>query len=167
MNWNAPVLSLGVALLGACSTPAEEQLQRSAQAETAELAGPVEPQPWTEEFRNEALLVATEVRIVGPPGLREHLAVAQDANHHIYTIQTVPQGLLQETLVREASVGDVPVRCKLDNLTILAERRVVVLERPGAVPVTVTAHGDVFWRDATTGEESRSATLTLTGEAPR
>ena len=162
MKWNA--LVLGLALLGACSTPAEEGRGPSGSSESS---GPSEPQPWTEDFQDEALLVATDVQIVGPPGLRDHLAVAQDAKHHTYTIQTVPEGLLQETLVREASVGEEPVRCHLDNLTIIAERRVVVLERPGAVPVTVTASGDVFWRDATTGEESRTASLTLTGEAPR
>ena len=158
MNWNALVIGLAAVLFGACSTPVEEELPAPQ---------PVVLPAWTEAFLGEAMLVAAEVRIVGPPGLREHLAVAQDAKHHTYKIQTVPQGLLQETLVRPASVGDVPVRCKLDNLTILAERRVVVLERPGYVPVTITAHGDVFWRDSATGEESRTASLTLTGEAPR
>lgn len=152
-------LVLGLAALGACSTPAPPEPAASP-SEVVELA-------WTEEFREEALLVATEVHIVGPPGLRDHLAVSQDAEHHSYTIQTVPEGLLQETLVNEASVGDVPVRCHLDNLTILVERRIVWLERPGPVPVTITAHGDVYWRMAATGEESRSASLTLTGEAPR
>ena len=157
MKLNA--LVLGLVALGACSTPAAQ--------ESAAPPPEVVALPWTEEFREEALLVAAEVHIVGPPGLRDHLAVGQDTEHHSYTIQTVPEGLLQETLVNEASVGDVPVRCHLDNLTILVERRIVWLERPGPVAVTITAHGDVFWRKAATGEESRSASLTLTGEAPR
>ena len=160
---NPLALGLIAGVLCACSAPSEE-------SPAPPSATPIEvapPAPWTEEFQREAVLIAAEVHIEGPPGLRDHLSVAQNGEHHTYTIKTVPEGLRQETIVREASVGEVPVRCVLDKLTLVVERRVVVVERPEEVPVTISAFGDVFWRDATTGEERRLEALVLTGGPPK
>lgn len=165
-NWKAGSIALVLAgmLLVGCTTPAEEARPDDGVAVVVE-APP--PPPWTEAFQDEAMLVADEVRIEGPPGLREHLAVSQSAEHHLYVIDTTPAGLLQETSVRPAFLGEVSLRGKMDGLTLVVAKRVVVLERPSYVPVTISAFGDVYWRNSVTGEERRGESLNLRGEAPR
>ena len=116
-----------VPLLAACtSDPATAEPPTQATAENAARAD----LPWTLEFMESAVLVAGDVRIEGPPGLLHHVAQLQDSDVHTYRVRTVPEGLLQETTVKE--LGSVfPIRCNLDNLYITAERSLTVLERPG------------------------------------
>jgi len=157
---------LACAALAACATPAPRAPARATAAESTAAEAPP-PAPWTDAFMQEAGLVAAEVRIEGPPALREHLAIGQDPEHHTYSVKTVPDGLRQETRVRPEFAGDYPVRCQIDNLSVLAERAVIVLERPADVPVRISASGDAFWHDVQTGEERRGENLELRGDAPR
>ena len=59
------------------------------------------------------------------------------------------------------------VRAQLDELTIIAVRRLEVLERPwttpGEVDVTIVAEGDASWRTLS-GEEKYEPRIVLTGE---
>ena len=55
------------------------------------------------------------------------------------------------------------VRGQLDAWQFTALVEVVVLERPGDVPVTVIAEGDVVWRDRD-GAERRQNRIVWTGE---
>jgi hypothetical protein len=168
MRHLACVLTLGLAL--ACAAPGAEPTEApepepadTGPAEAA--AAPPPPMPWTQEFLNESVLMARVVRIEGPPGLREHLALLQDPKHHDHTVRTVSQGLLQTTELREDVHYLAPIRCQLDRLTIVAEERLVVLERPMYVPVTVDAEGDAFWKRTGTEEERRGPTLRLVGRS--
>ena len=55
----------------------------------------------------------------------------------------------------------------LDRWRIVATRKLVVLERPGDVPVRIRATGNVYWKDLETGEDRRAAELSFAGEPPR
>ncbi len=161
-HWTAAAgLGLLLSLPGACkgSTPAGEPSERGAAALEAAAA----PAAWTPAFREPAVLLATEVEIEGPPGLIAHVALTVDPEIHEYSVRTVPEGLLQEVSLKSPAAGGL-VRCQLDHLQIAAERRVRVLERPQAVPVTVSARGNAFWTN-TTGQERRGAELRLEGQS--
>ena len=147
----------------ACGAPARDPETR----ETAEVRPePPPPAPWTETFMAPATLVAEEVRIEGPPGLIEHVAVAQDPDNISYVSRAVPQGLLQEWTVKPSG-SDEPIRGRLDALDIAVTRRLVVLERPAAVPLVVEARGEVWWRRESDGREQRGPSLRLVGDGPR
>jgi hypothetical protein len=153
----ASVLLTGVAL--ACATAPE--VPEPAPEELPETPEPAPP--WTATFMDEAVLMAEVVRIEGPPGLREHFALVQDNDHHIHEVKTTPEGLLQKTALKSDVTYLAPIRCQLDKLTIVAERQLIVLERPAHVPVSVKADGDVFFKRTASGEEQRSATLRIVG----
>lgn len=125
-----------------------------------------EDAPWTEQFTKPALLVADEIRIEGPVGLLAHAYTPHDPELHDRSEKTVPSGYLQEISVKP-EVGPAEIRGKLDNLTIVALKRLVVLERPGPVDVVVLAAGDAYWNDQTTKEEQRSDTLRFVGKVRR
>ena len=141
-------------VLGACSTPDAPQQEP---ARAPEL-------PWTQEFMEEATLVADEVAVEGPPGLLHHFVQRQEPDWHDYSVRTVPEGLLQETRLRVE--GGPEIRANLDNLAIVALRSLRVLERPGDVPVTVRARGDAYWQRTKDGSEQRSDVLELVGQRP-
>jgi len=158
-----------------CSTPGEtragEELPGGRPGEgdpggPADVAATAPAQPaWTETFLPEAVLMAGSVHIEGPPGLRDHLALVQDLDAHRYEAKTTEKGLLQTVFVRDDVQYLAPIRVHLDNLTILAERELIVLERPGWVPVTVEAEGDCFYRRTDSEEEQRGPSLRLVGQA--
>jgi hypothetical protein len=157
------ILPFVVLLVACASEPAPEQARSSDSTEGS--AAPADL-PWTQEFTELAVLVASEVRIEGPPGLREHFVQNQDSENHTYRVRTVPEGLMQETAVKE--LGSVfPIRCNLDSLTIVAERSLTVLERPGEVPVRVFARGDAYWKRTNSENERRGEELELIGHRPR
>jgi hypothetical protein len=156
-RWSGMALLLAIAV-GACgSTQRAEQTQASQ-------ANKTEAKTWTLEFQASSTLVAREVSIEGPPGLREHVAFQQIPGQH-YTAKATNEGFLQEITV-DNNEGEL-IRVQLDNLAIAAEQRIRVLERVGDGPVRVRAVGDVFWKNLATGEERRTETLELNGLRPQ
>jgi hypothetical protein len=157
--------------LGACGAPSN-----SADSGGKTKAGsrdapntPAEPPvvlPWTLEFQEEAVLVADDVRIEGPPGLRDHIAVVQDLEIQDYVEKTLPEGFLREARLK-TGVGGFGIRAQLDNLTIAATKRLRILERPGEVPITIEARGEAVWTNTKTKAERRGDFLTLVGARPR
>jgi hypothetical protein len=147
----------------ACGSPAHDAEPRGTSEVRPE---PPVPPPWTETFMAPATLVAEEVRIEGPPGLIEHVAVAQDPDNIGYVSRAVPQGLLQEWTVKPSG-ADEPIRGRLDALDLAVTRRLVVLERPATVPLVVEARGEVWWRRESDGREQRGPSLRLVGDGPR
>ena len=121
------------------------------------------PRPWTLAFLQEAALVADEIRIEGPEDLLTHVAIRQDPEAVTYSTKTTPEGLLQELSVRPDLVGSVEIRTQLDNWALAALQRLIVLQRPGEVPVTLRATGNVVWIPADGSAERRGATLGFQG----
>jgi hypothetical protein len=144
------VLSL---LAGACrSAPAPE-------APLVRASGPP-AKPWTPAFAREAVLIADELHIEGPPDLIDHIALRQDDETH-YQTKTLPEGLWQELVPRAESVRE--VHAQLDTWSLAAFRRIVVLQRPGEVPVRVRAVGNAFFAWADGSGERREAELLFQG----
>jgi hypothetical protein len=160
----AGVLAL---LSAACVTTSEKPPPAADPArepqELESVAPPPPELPWPSTFLDESILMAEVVRIEGPPRLRDHLALMQDKDHHELEVTAIATGLLQRTSVREDIEYHAPIRCQLDRLTILAERELLVLERPGEVPVSITAEGDAFYKLTGAAEEQRGARLTIVG----
>lgn len=122
--------------------------------------------PWTRDFLEPAILVAEEIRIEGPTGLREHLVVRQDNLNTTYFAKTTNQGLLQETQARPER-GYVEIHGQLDALVMVAFKRIVWLEKPGDGPVLIRALGDASW-ERTDGSDSRQGPeIELRGDGPR
>jgi hypothetical protein len=119
--------------------------------------------PWTTAFLSPSLLVATEIQIVGPEDLLEHVAVRQATAHVSYETKTVEEGLLQ-TLVVVGEGNDATIKVQLDGWGIVALRRLTILQRPGEVPVTVRAIGEAWWSAVDGSEERREAVLRFEGE---
>ena len=126
--------------------------------------------PWTEEFMHRKALLADSVTIEGPVGLITHAVARADNDVHLRSVRTTKDGLLQEYRVRTDAVAaqqTSAIRGQLDGWQIMALRRLIILERPGASAVRVKAKGDVFWRDPATGEEQRGDQLEWVGEIPQ
>jgi hypothetical protein len=119
------------------------------------------PEAWTRAFAREAVLVADEIRIEGPQDLLLHVAVVQDAERVDYDTRTVSEGLLQELVVRPGVRGE--VRAQLDSWSLAATRRLVILQRPGEVPVVVRAAGRALWAPTDGSDEQRSDRLEFRG----
>jgi len=117
---------------------------------------------WTRAFQREAVLLADEIEIEGPPDLVDHVALQSDPETNLYTSQTITQGLFQELLARP-EMGT-PVRGQLDGWTLAALRRITVLQRPGEVPVRLRARGNVYWAAADGSEERRENELVFEGQ---
>lgn len=161
-------LTLPLVPAAGCSAPregGEDPGSQRAEAPHAD-AEPGATRPWTAAFLDEAVLVAREVRIEGPPGLLEHVAVRQEPPYTVVSVRTTPEGLLQEVALAD-DAPDTEIRAQLDNLAIAAERRLIVLERPGPVPVVVDATGDVYHARRDGSGERRGETLRLVGDPAR
>jgi len=118
------------------------------------------------DFSTPAVLVAEEILIEGPPGLRDRFAAAQDPARMLYSMKTVEAGLLQEIAARPGA-GPVEIRAQLDAWVLLARRRLRILESPDPCPVVVRATGSASWRTPA-GETRRGAALRFEGElSPR
>lgn len=156
-------LPLALLLAAACGSPSRSSQSPDAGGLAPDV--PLAPQalPWTAAFLESALLVASEVRIEGPPGLIAHF-VGRVEEGVASEVKTVPEGLRQTFTVEGRAA--VEIRAQLDQLRIVAERRLVVLERPGPVDVLIEARGDVYHRDPQ-GREVRSPSLRLVGPVPR
>ena len=159
-------------LLGACGTPESKNDVGSRYAQAPDPNAPppsdVTPKktPWTDRFMKPAVLVADQVRIEGPVGLLEHLATPSNPELHDRTEKTVPAGYLQQISAKEG-IGPVEIQAQLDNLTIVALKKLVVLERPGPVDLVVLAAGDAYYNDKSTAEEQRSDSLRFVGQIDR
>lgn len=131
----------------------------------AEAPAPPRPSaaaPWTDAFRERAVLIADRVRIEGPPGLLEHVATRPDPELHERVERTTTEGFLQE-LRAKASFPGSQIQAWLDGLEIAALRQLTVLERPGPCPVKVVAEGQAVWRSLERGTERREPRLELVG----
>ncbi len=159
------VLLLPLVALACRSTPPAGRSDASIRPAVA-AAEPVPQMPWTERFGDGAALLADEICIEGPPGLLDHVAVTQDPEQTRYVAKTVSEGLLQETRAR-SDAGYVEIHGQLDAWRLVALRRLVVLERPGEVPVTIVARGQAFWRAVDGDDEQRGPELRFTGLRPR
>jgi hypothetical protein len=156
-----------IALL-ACGCASAPHKSAAPDADPARAEKVVEPERWTDKFAGERVLTAVEISIEGPRGLLAHLFTTQDADHHTQSVKTTPDGLRIDTLVKHASeAGDddyVPIRAKLDQWTLVADRRLVVLENPFAKSVVIQARGDVFLSADESGRESRGNDVRVVGE---
>lgn len=135
--------------------------ERKAEPLQAVASAPAPPVPWTSAFQREAVLVADEIVIEGPPGLIEHVVLRADVETNVYTTKTIPQGLLQELVARPEA--GVEVRGQIDAWSLAAFRRITVLERPGDVPVSVRASGSAYWAAGDGSGEKRDDQLSFQG----
>ena len=151
------------AVLGACtSTDEPEPEPVFEQALPRPGSAPV---GWTTAFSNEAVLIARRVTIEGPSDLLEHVVIRQEPNVFDALQETVPEGLRQ-TLTRKPGVlGE--IRAWLDLWTVVALDELVVLQRPGEVPVRVVAVGEAKWIPVGDGQELERARLEFTGQRER
>jgi len=154
-----------LALVSSCgSTPKDEGFVPQTVKDMAS-------QPWPHTFERAALLVADQVLIEGPKGLLDHVALAQDPSSLDYEVETLPEGFRQ-AVSRKSGVGFIQIKAALDALDITALERIVVLERPGNVPVRIVAMGSVWWRSTDPAgplsgpAERRGERLELSSAAP-
>jgi len=167
------LVPLALALALACAGPRPDRSSVSPVGPVA-AGGDVEAEPvqrepepppaWTEAFLRNSALLADRVHVEGPHGLLHHIAVVSDQESFEHSTETRAEGLVQITRVREDLTYPPQIRAQLDQMTIMALRELVVIERPGDVPVRVIARGDAYWQDPITGKEQRGAELTFTGE---
>jgi len=157
---------LATALGAACSSPdrpapspAEGTPER-----TVEERG-LQNLPWTDAFRQPAVLIAGEVRIEGPRGLLQHVATIANATELDRVEKTIPEGFLQEIVVKPEAAG-AEIRAQLDQLAIVATHRLRVLERPGPVDVVVIANGDAYYARGKEAEQ-RGGILRFEGKIAR
>lgn len=122
--------------------------------------------PWTTEFSKPAMLIADEISIEGPKGLLDHFAARVIPDEHDQVQRTIPAGFLQQITLK-AGQTEGEIKAQLDQLALVATRRLSVLERPGPVDVVVQARGRVSWHDLATKQEKRAETMTFTGKIPR
>lgn len=121
--------------------------------------------PWTKQFLPPSMLIADEIQIEGPAPLLEHVVTRPESEVHESSVQTIPAGLEQTIRVRTPGAE---IRAQIDQLSVIAMRRLVVLERPGAGDVLITAIGDVsYWKDGPQGQVARSQALKIPGPIAR
>lgn len=130
------------------------------------------PAPWTREFRDEAVLIANKITIEGPADLLDHMVVRQEPGVIEMDQETVTEGLLQRVRrLPQAGAGE--IRAWLDQWSLVALHELVILQRPGEVPVRVIAEGKAAWLPVQEAEgvsklaERRSERLVFTGERGR
>lgn len=128
--------------------------------EPRDASAPVPPERWTGQFDGKAIVVAEEIRIEGPTGLINHLAVRSDDALFDRLVETTEEGL---RMVWTPKVEGELIRGQLDNWSLTAFRRIVAVEQPWAEEVSVTALGDAFWQDVD-GQEQRADRLQWRGE---
>ncbi|MFT5284074.1 MAG: hypothetical protein ACI8TQ_000225 [Planctomycetota bacterium] len=155
------ILALPLGLLASCQSS-------TAPVETGAPPPPVSHGRWTPDFLNSALLIADTIRIEGPPALRIHMALPQDAVALETKTKATNHGLLHVFTVRPDS--DETVKAILDKWQIVATKRLEVLERPNETDVTITARGEAAWLPTLESEgvqERRGAELLFVGKLER
>jgi hypothetical protein len=127
---------------------------------------PPPPEAWTSAFEKPCLIVADRIEIVGPPGLREHLALRAEGDQHVQSAQTTAEGFRQE--IRRANPGvEAEIRAYLDRWQLVALDEIRVLERPLVCDVRILALGDALFVDQSTKQERRAPQLEFTGPVRR
>lgn len=165
MKAMASFLVLAAACVAACTSSGGKTRGSEGAAHDVATKGEV-ARPWTDRFRPPALLVADSVRVEGPVGLLDHIATRSEPDAHVRREETTTQGFLQE-IVQKPDAPPAEIRAFLDQLEIVAMKRVTVLERPGPVDVVVIATGDVYLRDLTAKTERRESSLRIEGKIAR
>lgn len=163
-------LALLFALAAACAGAGATKSDSTADAQASAARRGAAIKPWTDRFEKPGVLVADEIDIEGPDGLIDHVATRVDPEFHERQERTTTEGYRQEIAQKGPRVSGVPVseiKVFLDQLEIAALRKVVILARPGNVPVKVTARGNVYWTDSTTHEEKRGDVLRFEGAISR
>jgi hypothetical protein len=162
----AGVLALGLASCGASGSKAQTASSYAAAPDPSAAPPKDADAPWTKDFDSPAMLLADEIRVEGPRGLLAHIAVRVDPASHDELQKTIPAGFLQQVTVKP-NTTDSEIHAQLDNLTLVATRRLSVLERPGPVDLVVDARGQTVWHDLQTKQEKRAETIRLTGKIAR
>jgi len=147
-----------VVLVCGCVTPEKEKAPGPG---GLTLEPPPVPREWTRAFQKEAVLVADEIYIEGPPDLIDHVVLVPDPDTNEYSTKTVTQGLLQELVAKTNS--HVELSAQLDGWKLAAFRRITVLQRPGEVSVTVKASGEAYFAPADGSGEKRENQLVFQG----
>ncbi len=114
------------------------------------------------------MLIADQILVEGPADLLEHIAIRQEPELFDYKTTTTNAGLRQEISIKEGE-GGAEIRAQLDAWSLCALRELVVLQRPGEVPVRVLAAGNAAWIPVSAGlAERRAERLEFQGtRAPR
>jgi hypothetical protein len=164
-NRNLAAGALALAFIACGST--EEAPEPAAREGRADLETVVPrpgsaPGPWTLEFQREAVLIARKITIEGPSDLLDHVAVRQEPGVVDVLQETTTRGLLQ-TFRRVPDTGAGEIRAWIDRWSLVAEQELVILQRPGEVPVRVIAEGGAVWIPTTGSDELRRARLEFTG----
>lgn len=158
-----PEFAVALALLAFACRSAD--VEPDVAGPSADASTPPAPRPWTQTFMSPAVLVAREVRIEGPLGIRDHVALTVDSDLHEYSTTIGPEGLMQQLSFKAGLLGG-ELRGQLDQLVIAAEERITVLERPGDATVLVVATGEALWQTPA-GQEKRGESLRLVGQEPK
>jgi len=125
---------------------------------------PPPPGAWTQEFMQKSALLADVVIIEGPKGLLQHAASARNDEYYTRTVQTLPEGFVQEMAVK--SDKSPPIRVQLDGMQIMVTKRLRIIEKPGDVDVVVTARGSAYWSNPN-GAKKSGEVLRMVGEVKR
>jgi len=120
---------------------------------------------WTNDFMRKRLLIADEIRVVGPQGLRAHLATRFDPALIQRKEKTVPEGYLQVFRLQPGNEGE--IACYLDKFELHATRKLTVLERPGPFDIVVEGVGDVYYVDIDSQQEQRLPSIRIEGKIER
>jgi hypothetical protein len=118
------------------------------------------PRPFPAAFQEQTILVADRISIEGPMDLLEHVAIRPDSEYFDYRVSTTEKGLLQIVRRKPGAEGG-EIRCQLDNWQIAALEELLVLQRPGEVPVTVIADGEAVYIPGGGSPERREPRLTF------
>lgn len=150
--------------LSACQKSQSSAAAKSTVANVEKL--PPAPLAWTNSFEKPCLIVADRIEIVGPEGLRNHLALRAEAEFHRQHTETTPDGLRQEvSALRPEAAAE--IRAYLDRWELVALQSIRVLERPVPCDVRILALGDVLFVDRSTKEQRREQKLEFTGPVRR
>jgi hypothetical protein len=121
-----------------------------------------EARPWTKRFQEPAAIVAEVIHISGPKGLLDHVVTA-DSPDTTYIVKTTKDGLLQERTAREG-LEFVKILTQVDQWRIVGTQKVVILERPGRVPVVVEARGNAYYNDEDLAFPEQGESLRFVGQ---
>jgi hypothetical protein len=156
------LLPFGLAVLaGGCVSEGDPKADQAA-AETV-----YAPAPWTTRYASKGVVMAREIVVEGPEGLREHAALQQNDTVATIVVDTTAVGLVQQLTKRDTLDGQfVELRGHVDNWNLVAFERITLIERPDRNgPVRVIAMGEAYV--STDGEERRGERLEVVGESGR